>query len=81
MSTTDASENRSVKEKQPSTVATPPVKGVQKFARVSKYMLSETATRGLEVAVLILVVVCVVGLLSIPSVLYFVKKVSTKFSF
>ena len=78
MSTTDASESHSVKQKQSSSVTTPPGKSVKKIARVSKYILSERATRGVEVAILILVVACVVGLLSIPSVLHFVKRVSVR---
>ena len=42
----------------------------------NRCILSERALQALEVAILTLVVVCVVGLLSLPSLLYFVKKVS-----
>ena len=76
MSATDASVNHSSQEDQRSSVATPTEKSKEKFDRGRRYMLSERVMRGLEVATLTLVVVCVVGLLSIPSVLYFVKTVS-----
>ena len=42
----------------------------------NRCILSERALRGREVAILTLVVVCVVGLLSLPSLVYFVEKVS-----
>ena len=77
MSAPDASQNHSAKEEQRSSVATPPgKKSGQKIARVRRCMLSERAVRGLEVTILTLPVIYVVGLLSVPSALYFWKTVS-----
>ena len=45
-----------------------------------KCTLPDRVARGLELAILTAVVVCAVGLLSIPSVLHFVRDVSTVYT-
>ena len=76
MSQVCLSEFGSDAEQQRTAVGTVRAQVKSTKADVNRRLLSARAVRGLEVAILVAVVICVVGLLSLPSVLYYVKKVS-----
>ena len=73
---TSLSESESVADQQRSVVVSIQEQDKSKKEAIKRKIFSERALRGLEIVILTLVVLCVVGLLCIPLVLYFAEKVN-----
>ena len=68
-------ESESVADQQRSVVDAIQGQKKSKKEAINRKTFSERAMQGLEIAILTVVVLCVVGLLNIPLVLYYTKEV------